>query len=88
MYSLLLEREWREGVKVDLLLCCGDFQVSVREGRGSREADDCGSLEAVGAGLESTASSIDRFRHVLFFHPLPLCCSAARLCETQMTCSG
>ena len=38
MYSLLLERERREGVKVDILLCCGDFQVSaVREGRGSHE---------------------------------------------------
>ena len=38
MYSLLLERERREGVKIDLLLCCGDFQVKVvgerREGEG------------------------------------------------------
>ena len=39
MFSLLLERERREGVKIDLLLCCGDFQVKVvgerRKGEGS-----------------------------------------------------
>lgn len=29
VYGLLLERERREGVKIDLLLCCGDFQVRV-----------------------------------------------------------
>ena len=41
VYGLLLERERREGVKIDLLLCCGDFQVRVW-GEGLGEGRDRG----------------------------------------------
>ena len=41
VYGLLLERERREGVKIDLLLCCGDFQVRVW-GEGLEEGRDRG----------------------------------------------
>ena len=32
IYETILRVEEREGVKIDLLICCGDFQVSCEEG--------------------------------------------------------
>ena len=33
IYETILRVEEREGVKIDLLICCGDFQVSWEGGR-------------------------------------------------------
>ena len=40
IYAAMREVEANEGVPIDLLICCGDFQARGQEGEGGRSA--CG----------------------------------------------